>query len=84
MLSEVYKITFDTFLNLNILLLLGEGLAHESDNYSDTYKATVEFSDLFWSGLADNILKHEEVNVCDMNSGHIEWFKGGFLNVTGK
>ena len=48
------------------------------------YKATVEFSDLFWGGLADSILKHEEVNVCDMNSGHIEWFKGESLNVTGK
>ena len=48
------------------------------------YKATVEFSNLFWSGLADSILKHEEVNVCDMSSGHIEWFKGEFLNVTGK
>ena len=53
--------------------------------YQEMYDKSIADPDAFWGDMANEMLTWEKpfesVNSSDLNTGHIEWFKGGQLNV---
>lgn len=61
-------------------------LCHKED-YEKLYKQSIENSDEFWAKQAESldwIKKWDQVSNCSYNKNnlHIEWFKGGQLNIS--
>ena len=72
-----------------ISCVLGEEvLAYESADYHRVYKTSLDYPEVFWSSLAKKLLHWKRefvaVNCCNPKAGHIEWFKEGILNASGK
>ena len=58
----------------------------DNDKYLSMYEESVKNPEKFWGSLAEEFLtwdrKWDKVLEWDFNQGHIEWFRGGKLNVS--
>lgn len=58
----------------------------DNDKYLSMYEESVKNPEQFWGRLADEFLtwdrKWDKVLEWDFNEGHIEWFRGGKINVS--
>ena len=77
-------------LSFSCYCVLGEEvLAYESADYQRVHRTSLDYPEVFWSNLAKKLLVWRckdfvTINCCVPETGHIEWFKEGKLNASGK
>ena len=80
----------DVHLFIVIVRYIGEEvLAYESADYQRVRWTSLKYREVFWSSLAKKLLvwRCEDfvaIDCCSPKTGHIEWFKEGKLNASGK
>ena len=62
-------------------------LRHTLENHAEVYHESLNHPERFWGDLASRRLKwmkqFDSVMNCDMKKGHIRWFEGGLINISG-